>query len=60
MSCYENILVIENEKKMSAFIQQGLEEVGHSVKTADSPSHARQWVLENKFDLIILDNILPE
>ncbi len=55
-----NILVIEDEKKMSAFIQQGLEEVGHSVKTADSPSHARQLLLENKFDLIILDIMLPE
>jgi two-component system copper resistance phosphate regulon response regulator CusR len=55
-----NILVIEDEKKMSAFIQQGLEEAGHSVKTADSPSQARRLLLENKFDLIILDIMLPE
>jgi two-component system copper resistance phosphate regulon response regulator CusR len=55
-----SILVIEDEKKMSAFIQQGLEEVGHSVKTADSPTHARNLLTDNKFDLIILDIMLPE
>jgi DNA-binding response OmpR family regulator len=55
-----NILVVEDEKKVSAFIQQGLEEVGHQVDTADTPRLAQQKILGKKFDLIILDVMLPE
>jgi DNA-binding response OmpR family regulator len=55
-----NILVIEDEKKMSAFIQQGLEEAGHSVETAESPTLAKARFGKSKFDLIILDVMLPE
>ena len=55
-----NILVVEDEKKVSAFIQQGLKEVGHHVETADSPSLAREMLNAKKFDLIILDVMLPE
>lgn len=55
-----NILVVEDEKKVSAFIQQGLQEVGHQVETADTPSLAREMLNAKKFDLIILDVMLPE
>ena len=55
-----NILVVEDEKKVSAFIQQGLKEVGHHVETADSTSLAREMLKAKKFDLIILDVMLPE
>lgn len=55
-----NILVVEDEKKLSAFIQQGLQEVGHHVETADSPSLAREMLNAKIFDLIILDVMLPE
>lgn len=50
-----NILVVEDEKKVAALIQQGLQEVGHQVETADAPSVARQMLRTKKFDLIILD-----
>jgi two-component system copper resistance phosphate regulon response regulator CusR len=55
-----NILVIEDEKKVSALIQQGLQEVGHQVEIAQAPSVARQLIRTKKFDLIILDVMLPE
>ncbi len=55
-----NILVVEDEKKVSAFIQQGLQEVGHHVETADTPSMAREMLNAKNFDLIILDVMLPE
>jgi two-component system, OmpR family, copper resistance phosphate regulon response regulator CusR len=55
-----NILVVEDEKKVAALIQQGLQEVGHHVETADTPSIARQMLRTKKFDLIILDVMLPE
>lgn len=54
------ILVVEDEKKVSALIQQGLEEAGHAVFTAETPSIARNYLQSKKFDLIILDVMLPE
>jgi two-component system, OmpR family, copper resistance phosphate regulon response regulator CusR len=54
------ILVVEDEKKVSALIQQGLQEEGHQVETADSPSLARELIRSKKFELIILDVMLPE
>jgi two-component system, OmpR family, copper resistance phosphate regulon response regulator CusR len=55
-----NILVVEDEKKVSALIQQGLQEVGHLVDTAEAPSMARQRLRLKNYDLIILDVMLPE
>ncbi len=55
-----NILVVEDEKKVAALIQQGLQEVGHFVETTESTTVARQMLKSKKFDLIILDVMLPE
>ena len=55
-----NILVVEDEKKVSALIQQGLQEVGYSVSTAETPNIARELMRTSKFDLVILDVMLPE
>lgn len=54
------ILIVEDEKKVAAFIQQGLQDAGHEVEIADTPSVAREKVRSKKFDLIILDVMLPE
>jgi DNA-binding response OmpR family regulator len=55
-----NILVVEDEKKVSALIQQTLQEVGHQVETTDLPSAARNMIRSKKYDLLILDVMLPE
>jgi DNA-binding response OmpR family regulator len=55
-----NILVIEDEKKVAALIQQGLQEVGYIVDIADTPGIARQMIKDKKYDLLILDVMLPE
>lgn len=55
-----NILVVEDEKKVAALIQQGLCEVGHEVQTSDTPAGARELIKANNFDLLILDVMLPE
>lgn len=55
-----NILIVEDEKKMSAFIQQGLQEVGYRADTAETPSIARELLKNKKFHLLILDIMLPE
>ena len=55
-----NILIVEDERKVAALIQQGLKEVGHSVETADTPGSAREHLKAKNFDLVILDVMLPE
>lgn len=55
-----NILIVEDEKKMAAFIQQGLTEAGYQVDTAPSPGQAKEHIKNNGYDLIILDVMLPE
>jgi two-component system copper resistance phosphate regulon response regulator CusR len=55
-----NVLILEDEKKVSALIQQGLEEVGYFVEIADTPGMAKKLIDEKDFDLIILDVMLPE
>ena len=54
------ILVVEDEKKVSALIKQGLQEVGHWVEVSDTPTQARELIRKNNFDLIILDVMLPD
>lgn len=55
-----NLLVVEDEKKVSAFIQQGLMEVGYQVDIADSPSAAKELLKSKNYDLLLLDVMLPE
>ncbi|MGE3608066.1 MAG: response regulator transcription factor [Bacteriovoracaceae bacterium] len=54
------ILVVEDEKKVSALIQQGLQEASYEVDVVDSPKEARQFLKLKKYSLIILDIMLPE
>ncbi|MDX2496169.1 MAG: response regulator transcription factor [Desulfuromusa sp.] len=54
------ILVVEDEKKVSTFIQRGLEEEGFSVDTAfDGEEGVRKAEVET-FDLILMDVMLPK
>lgn len=55
-----NILIVEDERKVLAFIEQGLTEVGYRVQTADSAQVARELFKTNNYDLTILDVMLPE
>lgn len=55
-----NILVVEDEKKVSALIQQGLVEVGYAVDTADNVREARHQIKSKSYDLLILDVMMPE
>lgn len=53
-----HILVVEDEKKVSAFIEQGLSEEGYKVQSAESTPEAREFLKKNNYDLIILDVML--
>jgi DNA-binding response OmpR family regulator len=53
------ILLVEDEPKVAAFIKKGLEEQAYDVDQAFDGFFGRKLALENEYDLIILDVILP-
>src|SRR3954464_6491234 len=53
------ILLIEDELKTLAFIRKGLEENAHNVDTASDGIAGKYLAMNNKYDLIISDVILP-
>ena len=54
------ILVVEDEKKVANFIKRGLEEEQHVVQTASDGEAGFKFALEEPFDLIVLDWMLPK
>jgi two-component system, OmpR family, copper resistance phosphate regulon response regulator CusR len=54
-----NILLVEDESKIAAFIEKGLTESGFHVQVADDGQKGKVCFLQNKYDLIILDVMLP-
>lgn len=53
------ILVIEDEQSVSSFIRKGLEEQGYEVTQAFDGSTGLRAAAQHRFDLLILDLILP-
>lgn len=54
-----NVLVVEDEVKVSSFIQQGLEESGYKVQVAFDGAMGLRLASSNKFDIILMDVIMP-
>jgi DNA-binding response OmpR family regulator len=55
------ILVVEDDRKVSSFIRQGLEEEGHTVEAASDGDVALELLLGgDPYDLIVLDVLLPK
>lgn len=54
------ILIVEDEPKVAAFIQLGLEENSYSTKIAADGEDGKKMALNQLFDLIILDVNLPK
>lgn len=55
-----NICLVEDEKKVAAFICKGLEEQGFKLKVASDGATAKALFKDSDFDLIILDVMLPD
>lgn len=55
-----NILLIEDEPKVAAFIKKGLEEQLNNVTLAYDGNTGSKFALEQDFDLVIMDVVLPE
>lgn len=53
------ILVVEDERKVAAFIRQGLQEEGHAVDVAGDGEEAGLLAHVNDYDVILLDIGLP-
>jgi heavy metal response regulator len=54
------ILVVEDEKKVAKFLQQGLEEEHYSVDVVSDGEAALWRVSSGTYDLILLDILLPQ
>ena len=54
------ILVVEDEKKVSGFIQRGLEEEKYVVETAADGEEGLKLAMGKTHDLIVLDWMLPK
>jgi DNA-binding response OmpR family regulator len=57
---FMRIMVVEDEKKMGAFLKKGLSEVGYSVDLAVTGGSAESLAGENLYDCIVLDVMLPD
>lgn len=54
------VLIIEDEKKIAAFIRQGLKEEGYAVDNAYDGEEGHFLATTNDYDLIVLDVMLPK
>ena len=53
------ILIVEDEPKVASFIKKGLEENNYDAEIAHDGFSAEKLVLQKKYDLFILDIIIP-
>ncbi len=53
------ILVVEDEKKVAAFIKRGLEEEGYQVDIASDGAEGIAMAGEGQYELLIMDVMLP-
>ena len=54
------LLLIEDNQRISEFIVKGLEESGFSVVLAENGADARHQITQKQWDLILLDIMLPD
>lgn len=54
------ILVVEDDRKVAGFIEQGLREEGYAVDVAPNGNEATTLAHVNDYDLVLLDVMLPE
>ena len=55
-----NILIVEDDERIASLVRGGLEEHGYNVMVAYDGETGKKLVLQNDYDLIISDIILPK
>jgi DNA-binding response OmpR family regulator len=53
------ILVVEDERKIASFVRRGLKEFGFAVDVIGRGDEALEIILENPFEAVVLDIMLP-
>ena len=53
-------LIVEDERRIAAYVKRGLEEEGYAVDVAYTGREALDWASGVAFDVIVLDVLLPE
>jgi DNA-binding response OmpR family regulator len=54
------ILIVDDEPKICSFIGRALAAAGYATEFADSGAEGLRRVLENRYDLVILDLVMPD
>jgi DNA-binding response OmpR family regulator len=54
------VLVVEDERRIAAYVKRGLEEQGYAVDAVFTGRDALYWAGSTPYDLILLDILLPE
>ena len=54
------VLIVEDERKISAYVKRGLEEQGYAVDAAYTGTEALDFADAAPYDLILLDILVPE
>ena len=55
-----NILVVDDEPKMTSLICGQLEDAGHQVTTTTKPAEALDFITKRSFDIVITDLSMPD
>src|SRR5258707_12638180 len=55
-----SILVVDDEEKILKALGRALRDAGHAVVETTSARHAQRLVGERTFDVLIVDNVMPE
>jgi len=55
-----NILLVEDDERIASLVRSGLEEQGYNVLVAYDGETGKKLVLQNDYDLIISDILLPK
>jgi two-component system, sensor histidine kinase and response regulator len=56
----KKILVVDDEESVRKSVQMLLENEGYAVVTAAGGKECLQWLVKQKFDLVLLDVLMPE
>lgn len=56
---YDKILVVDDESEDLKTMKMLLEEKGYAVKTTSDGTKALEILMENRFDLILIDILMP-
>jgi len=55
-----NVLLVEDDKRISDFVIKGLQENGFTVTLAENGATARDYITNSGWDIILMDIMLPD